>query len=427
MKLFVQNEKNLLKKEKLDDFNKVLSEYESLGHAEKVPQEDLSKPVEKTYFLPMHGVFKASSSTTKLCIVFDASAKTSNGLSLTDLILPGPSLYPMITSLIIKFRTHKIAISSDISKMFGEIVLNPEHSDFHQFLRRISQGQIEDWRMLRLTFGVSSSPYLASQILRQIAHDHENEYQKASSVVKTNFYVDDCLSGAELVKHALDLQSELFAMLKKGGMVLRKWRSNSSEFMSAIPEEYREKEPVLSLSGEQELGLKTLGVHWNTTSDHLTISVPEFSNSVPTKRSIASTIAKMYDSLGWISPAVVKVKILLQDIWRTKQGWDEPVQEPILSQWNKWNNEISVLKTIEIPRKYLTYDSPVLSQTLHGFSDASEKAFGAVLYLRTVYQDTTISTSLVISKTKVASIHKLSIPKLELSYWPKSLIRLPKI
>ena len=113
--------------------------------------------------------------------------------------------------------------------------------------------------MLRLTFGVSSSPYLVSQILRQIAHDHENEYQKASSVVKTNFYVDDCLSGAESVKHALDLQSELFAMLRKGGMVLRKWRSNSSEFMSAIPEEYREKEPVLSLSGEQELGLKTLG------------------------------------------------------------------------------------------------------------------------------------------------------------------------
>ena len=131
LKRFVQNKRNLLKKEKLDDFNKVLAEYESLGHAEKVPQEDLSKPVEKTYYLLMHGVFKASSSTTKLRIVFNASAKTSNGLSLNDLILPGPSLYPMITSLIIKFRTHKIAISSDISKMFREIVLNPEHRDFH--------------------------------------------------------------------------------------------------------------------------------------------------------------------------------------------------------------------------------------------------------------------------------------------------------
>ena len=91
-----------------------------------------------------------------------------------------------------------------------------------------------------------------------MAHDHENEYQNASSVVKTNFYVDDCLSGAESVKHALDLESELFAMLKKGGMVLRKWRSNSSEFMSAIPEEYREKKPVLFLSSEQELGLKNI-------------------------------------------------------------------------------------------------------------------------------------------------------------------------
>ena len=77
-------------------------------------------------------------------------------------------------------------------------------------------------------------------------------------------------------------------------------------------------------------------------------------------------------------------------------------------------NEISILKTIEIPRKYLKHDSPVLSQTPHGFSDASEKAFGAVLYSRKVYQDTIISTSLVISKTKVAPIHKISIPKLEL-------------
>ena len=136
-----------------------------MGHAENVPQKDLSKPEQQTYYLPMHGVFKSSSSTTKLHLVFDASAKSLNGFSLNDLLLPGPSLYPMITSIVIKFRSHQIAISSDISKMFREVVLNPKHEDYHRFLQQNLKGAIEDWRRVRLTFGVSSSPYLASQVL----------------------------------------------------------------------------------------------------------------------------------------------------------------------------------------------------------------------------------------------------------------------
>ena len=165
LKRFFQNERTLFRRDKLKDFNQVLEEYETMGHAEKVPQKDLSKPEQQTYYLPMHGVFKSSSSTTKLRLVFDASAKSLNGFSLNDLLLPGPSLYPMITSIVIKFRSHQIAISSDISKMFREVILNPKHKDYHRFLRRNLKGAIEDWRRVRLTFGVSSCPYLVSQVL----------------------------------------------------------------------------------------------------------------------------------------------------------------------------------------------------------------------------------------------------------------------
>ncbi len=70
----------------------------------------------------------------------------------------------------------------------------------------------------------------------------------------------------------------------------------------------------MSISGEQELGLKALGIHWNTETDQLSISIPDFNESTPTKRTIASIISKIYDALGWISPDVVKVKILLQDV-----------------------------------------------------------------------------------------------------------------
>ena len=79
----------------------------------------------------MHGVTKESSTTTKLRIVYDASAKTSTGVSLNDTLLPGPSMYPLLTTTLTQFRTHKIGMSSDISKMFREIGLQPEEYDFH--------------------------------------------------------------------------------------------------------------------------------------------------------------------------------------------------------------------------------------------------------------------------------------------------------
>ena len=88
----------------------------------------------------------------------------------------------------------------------------------------------------------------------------------------------------------------------------------------------------MSISGERELGLKALGVHWNSETDQLSIFIPDFNESTPTKRTITSNVAKIYDSLCWISFAVVKVKILLQDVWKTRNEWDDRVEEPLLSR-----------------------------------------------------------------------------------------------
>ena len=82
------------------------------------PKKFVSKPEQRAYYLPMHGIFKSSLSTTKLRIVFTANSKSSNVSLLNDLLLPKSSLYPMITSIVIKFRSHQIAISGDILKMF---------------------------------------------------------------------------------------------------------------------------------------------------------------------------------------------------------------------------------------------------------------------------------------------------------------------
>ena len=175
----------------------------------------------------MHSVLKESSSTTKLRIVFDTSAKTSSGISFNQQLLPGPSLHPVLTSVINRFRCHFIAMTSDVSEMFREILLHPDEKDYHRYLVRNSQGNIQDWHMLHLTFGVASSPFLAKRVLRQLAEDYKEDYPTASSIILLSFYVDDCLTGADTVQEAEDIRSQLCSLLQRAGVILRKWRTNS--------------------------------------------------------------------------------------------------------------------------------------------------------------------------------------------------------
>ena len=179
LRRFSQNERSLIKKGKLQDFNAVMKEYLTLDHAELVPNEDLLHPPMDVFYLPIHGFFKNSSTTTKLRAVFDASASSSSGTSLNDLLLIGSNLYSLLTTILTKFRFHRIAFSADISKMFREVVLQVRDRDLHRFLLRDDLGQIRDYHMKRLTFGVKSSPFLATKVLRLLAKSHKDSHPLA--------------------------------------------------------------------------------------------------------------------------------------------------------------------------------------------------------------------------------------------------------
>ena len=117
-------------------FQAIVQEYLDLGHAELVPPTQLHIPADKSFYLPMHGVYKDSSSTTKPRVVFDASAKTSSGHSLNDSLMVGPTPSPDLTDVLLTFRTHPIAISADISKMYRAVELAPKDRDLHRFVWR---------------------------------------------------------------------------------------------------------------------------------------------------------------------------------------------------------------------------------------------------------------------------------------------------
>ncbi len=178
---------------------------------------------------------------------------------------------PLLTSVILKFRIHLIGMSSDISKMFREVGLE---QDFHQFLKRDDRGHLQDHRMTRLTFGVTSSPFLATQVLRQVAHNYNEEYPKAAAVVLSTFYVDDCLMGADTVEDAQALQESLNTLLSKAKMTLRKWRTSSADLLQTIPEELRESDQYQVITAPADCH-KALGIHWSTEEDTLHVSTPK--------------------------------------------------------------------------------------------------------------------------------------------------------
>ena len=215
---FLQNERSLRRKGTLEAYNEQLKDYAKQGHAEIVPA---FKPTSECYYLPMHGVVKASSSTMKLRVVCDASAKSSNGRSLNDILLPGPSLYPRLTTVLQQFRLYDIAFSADISRMFREVALHSEDRDLHQYMVRNSQNELEDWRMTRVTFGVTSSPFLATAVLRQVAKDHSEDHFTAT-LVPTKFYVDDFLHRTNSIEEAQAVRKDINALLAKAQMKLRK-------------------------------------------------------------------------------------------------------------------------------------------------------------------------------------------------------------
>ncbi len=406
------NEKSLQLKGKLDAFQDVISEYFTMDHAEEVPPADLLSPA---YYLSVHAVLKESSTSTKVRAVFDASARTSTGSSLNDQLLPGPNLYPPLTDVLVRFRCHNVAVSADISKMFREILLNPEERDWHRFLYRAADNHIREARMKRLTFGVKSSPFLATQVLRRHASSHLTSHPDAAKIVLNDFYVDDVLTGAPSTDQAFNVFKNLRSLLSDAGMDLRKWRTNDPALKNLILAHLLESD-TCSISPASSAP-KALGVHWDTTADALHVAVPDTppSPSKVTKRVIAAITAGVFDVLGLFSPVVICARILFQDTWRRNLTWDEEVPEDILARWDNWLSDLPIIHSHPVPRKLFVDTSPHRKLTLHGFCDASSVAYGVVIYARTEAPDSSTHTSLVIAKARVLPTKPITIPKAELS------------
>jgi len=202
-------------------YAQAFTEYLSRGHVSLV--ED---PEDDGYYMPHHAVFKESSDTTKIRIVFDASAKSSNGISLNDVLMVGPTIQNTLFAYLVRFRTYKYVLTADIERMYLQVLVHPDERRYQRVLWRRND-KIETYQLNTLAFGISSSPFLAICTLHKLADDERHVFPKAAEVLKTHLYVDNLLSGADTIVEARFIRNELTALLARGGFNLRQWASNA--------------------------------------------------------------------------------------------------------------------------------------------------------------------------------------------------------
>ncbi|XP_071039853.1 uncharacterized protein [Parasteatoda tepidariorum] len=330
-----------------EQYSKFMLEYLQLGHMELVPPDEIDK--EKSFYLPHHFVINEDSSTTKLRVVFDASAKDSNGNSLNSALFLGPRLQPELFSILLKFRYFKIAISGDIEKMYRQIRMNNEDSDFQRMFWRFNpDDDLQVYRLLTVTYGTACAPFLAVRTLKQLANDEEVSFPEASKVLQDEFYIDDLLSGADSIAEAKQLATDLNALLERGGFNLRKWASNCSEVFNNIPDHALACRDILIKETQSH---KILVLFWNFKEYTFQVKISQ-PGEVLSKRNLLSVITKIYDPLGFLSPTTIVLKIMLQNLWKNKLPWDEPIPEEIDKTWKIFHSEMEQLRDIKIKRRF---------------------------------------------------------------------------
>lgn len=393
------------------EYYDVFEDYEKHNIIEEVPCSDLH--TEKiTFYMPHRPVIKESSISTKIRPVFDCSAKNGNGVSLNDCLHTGPSLNPELVEVLLRFRRWPIAISGDISKAFLQISVKRGDRDAHRFLLKGEKGtgnSVRHMRFLRVPFGNTSSPFLLNATIK----NHLSKYSLTEVIndLDHDMYVDNWLSGADSTDEAYRKFAEACTVLSHAGMSLTKWVSNDAALVAKFNDGFGTKDGV----GYSSI----LGLHWCNTTDTFSFQGVEVTSQFSfscTKRTVLSMIARIFDPLGLISPFVVYGKILFQDVWRLGLSWDDVLPLDVKNKFRRWMESSVHFKGWSVNRCYF-HNLPwktLPSLELHAFGDASEKAYGACVYVRTCSASGSYQTALVASRSRVAPIKTITLPRLEL-------------
>ena len=206
------------------------------GIIEKVPPRTSNQF--RKHYIPHHAVINPTKTTTKVRIVYDASAKTkTENKSLNECLHKGPVMLQDLTGILLRFRLNRIALVSDIEKAFLQVSLAEESRDITRFLwlknrnMLTLENNIQEYRFCRVPFGIISSPFLLAATLEH----HLQKYNfNTAEKIRNNIYVDNVITGSESVENAVKFYTEAKQLFTKAGMNLRDWATNNQETLDII-------------------------------------------------------------------------------------------------------------------------------------------------------------------------------------------------
>lgn len=355
--------------------------------------------------------------------MFDASSHLSNKPSLNEVLDKGPNIENDLLQMLLEFRCSPVVLIADIRKAFLQIGIRPSDRDALRFLwvdqlpcKTINTPNVVEWRMTRVPFGASSSPFLLAATLRHHIMSMRGRYPDMADRLIQSFYVDDLVLGCSSEDDALQAYQQTRSIITEAGMDLRK-RSSS---LSSLQNQFMRDEISYENAAEGETDqLKVLGVMWDRTKDETILSTQNVTTYLTTqsatKRTILQAFARIFDPFGYLVPFTTQAKLLFQALWVRKCSWDEGLSAEELAVWNSWCSDLVSLSSLRIPRYVIPPQADAdPSIQLHVFADASPRAYGTAIYLRAVLSNGSFTTQILIAKGRVAPLKPHSLPRLEL-------------
>ena len=308
----------------IERYDQVIQDQIKAGIVERVTG---SATGQRHFYIPHKGVVRDSAETTKLRVVYDASARAYSGApSLNECLNPGPPLLNKLWSVLVRARFQLIAVTGDIEQAFLQVRIREQDRNALRFhwLKDLNSKEVGTLRFTRALFGLTSSPFLLGGVIQDLVDSCRERYPEIVREIEKSLYVDDLISGAPTSKKGKVIKSTSTSIFAEGTFELHKWHSNVKELEAAslepVPEGKTYAKKQLNITRRE--GASLLGLPWDKENDTIAESFP-LEKAEPTKRGILSKVARIYDPLGLASPISLRGKLLYRDVCDAKRNWDD--------------------------------------------------------------------------------------------------------
>ena len=346
--------KKLIQNDRLkEQYEKIVEDQLRDGIIERVPEQPSG---ERIFYMPHKPVVRENATTTKVRMVFDASARPHQlANSVNDCMHTGLPLLPLLWDILVRAGMSTHLLLGAIEKAFLQFSLKEENRDAFRFLFNFN-GKEEHFRFTRVYFGAEASPFMLAATL-QHHYDHQpDELLETVKALRENTYVNNLMKTGCDVEDLNKFKDKATQILDSAKFQVHKWESDV---------------PSLESENMPNPG-KILGHNWDKKEDTLEIQVQKSHEETPlTKRTILSQLGRVYDPLGIMSPTMVEGKRIYRDACDERKGWNAEVSPSLTKDWNKWMKQ---LQNVKIPRSLIQESTNIEAVDLHQFADVSNLA-----------------------------------------------------